>query len=356
MVKILDLILIAHTRRPQLEDWKEHRLIITPHSPTETDNQNNNHINNDVKDSITGTTPTIVVSQEQNPSHKHRDKRRASSILGKYKLFNSATEDLLKTTPGKLKSFFSNILRHREIDVHLRRRKKSKENRKRQSSCSELKRRSHNPDGRTDVLSASWNLQESKSETYSLASSISCPGTPDVDRADGYLQTSLASKSARCDLHSPKHLVTTTDSEKILRPLSLHSDTDTESDLFSFSSSMDSSPRTFENDTFSCSSSAHSRSSNDGDVMDSELDKPRRHSSPMHVFEQLRNLRLERRSATYLVSEVNSVATPDTAQASGGGGETNHVQQILDKPKTNRTKSPFSFLSRKTCRAKTDPH
>ena len=56
--------------------------------------------------------PAIIVSTETSPSMvRSVEKRRQSWIAGRYKLFNTATDDLLKNTPSKLKSFFHRVLR-----------------------------------------------------------------------------------------------------------------------------------------------------------------------------------------------------------------------------------------------------
>ena len=56
--------------------------------------------------------PAIIVSTEASPSMvRSAEKRRQSWIAGRYKLFNAATDDLLKNTPSKLKSFFHRVLR-----------------------------------------------------------------------------------------------------------------------------------------------------------------------------------------------------------------------------------------------------
>lgn len=348
VVKILDLILSCHTRRPSFEECTDQELIISPKSSnsltTETEHRNNNHHHNDVdaKDKITNNAPMIVVSQEQNSSHhKPLNKKRTSSFIGKYKLFHSATDDLLKTTPGKLKSFFNHVLHFREM--HGGRKKKAKEEKKRQSS-SESKRHSLNPDDNADVLALSWNSYDSGSETSSL--SLTRQGKTTIDHVDGYSKSPPPiSASENCDLSRSTHPFDTTDLNNMGQQGTI---SDSESDPFSCSSSMIYSPPVFENDAQSTSSSIHSRSSTDGDLTDPDTDKTiRRHSSPLHVFEQLRNLRFEKRSATYLVSDAN---TP----GSGGQPETPYSQGGSEV-KAKRSKSPFSFLSRKSNRAKTDP-
>ena len=84
--------------------------------------------------------PAIIVSAEATPPMNFRsaEKRRQSWIADRYKLFNMATDDLLKNTPGKLKSFFHRALR---IQTHFdpSKQKKVKDSGK-QKSASQLKR------------------------------------------------------------------------------------------------------------------------------------------------------------------------------------------------------------------------
>ena len=65
------------------------------------------------------------------------EKRRQSWIAGRYKLFNTATDDLLKNTPSKLKRFFHLVLR---VQTHFApsKQKKVKDGPK-QRSASQLK-------------------------------------------------------------------------------------------------------------------------------------------------------------------------------------------------------------------------
>ena len=82
--------------------------------------------------------PAIIVSTETSPSMvRSAEKRRQSWIAGRYKLFNTATDDLLKNTPSKLKSFFHRVLR---VQTHFdpSKQKKVKEGPK-QRSTSQLK-------------------------------------------------------------------------------------------------------------------------------------------------------------------------------------------------------------------------
>ena len=82
--------------------------------------------------------PAVIVSTEASPSMvRSAEKRRQSWIAGRYKLFNTATDDLLKNTPSKLKSFFHRVLR---VQTHFdpSKQKKVKDGPK-QRSASQLK-------------------------------------------------------------------------------------------------------------------------------------------------------------------------------------------------------------------------
>lgn len=66
----------------------------------------------DIKTSPMLVPPAIIVSTDASPGIvRSAEKRRQSWIAGRYKLFNTATDDLLSNTPSKLKSFFHRVLR-----------------------------------------------------------------------------------------------------------------------------------------------------------------------------------------------------------------------------------------------------
>ena len=68
--------------------------------------------------------PAIIVSTEASPSMvRSAEKRRQSWIASRYKLFNTATDDLLKNTPSKLKSFFHRVLRDTLTSIRPNKRK-----------------------------------------------------------------------------------------------------------------------------------------------------------------------------------------------------------------------------------------
>lgn len=92
----------------------------------------------DIKAISTLSPPAIIVSTDTSPGiDRSAEKRRQSWIAGRYKLFNTATDDLLSNTPSKLKSFFHRVLRvqtHFDPSKHKKVRESSK-----QRSASQLK-------------------------------------------------------------------------------------------------------------------------------------------------------------------------------------------------------------------------
>ena len=95
-------------------------------------------VENDIATSPELLPPAIIVSSEASPSMvRSAEKRRQPWIAGRYKLFNTATDDLLKNTPSKLKSFFHRVLR---VQTHFdpSKQKKVKDGPK-QRSASQLK-------------------------------------------------------------------------------------------------------------------------------------------------------------------------------------------------------------------------
>lgn len=150
--KHLEFILVGYKVRPGIEDAVR---AIAPvpnnsHSPEQNEHltfndrtlenptdESDNEVNSNSPPAV--SPPAIFVSAEATPPINVRtaEKRRQSWIAGRYKLFNSATDDLLKNTPGKLKNFFHRALRI-QTHFHPLKQRKVKDSSK-QRSASELK-------------------------------------------------------------------------------------------------------------------------------------------------------------------------------------------------------------------------
>ena len=149
--KHLEYILVGTKPfRPLLSEAMESRPPQTPASKEQNIYQPDNELELDPEkprrggegeEGITSpelVPPAIIVSTETSPSMvRSAEKRRQSWIAERYKLFNTATDDLLRNTPSKLKSFFHRVLR---VQTHFdpSRQKKFKEGAK-QRSASQLK-------------------------------------------------------------------------------------------------------------------------------------------------------------------------------------------------------------------------
>lgn len=198
-VKHLELILIDYPQRPAIplepllgeDDIESHTIDTTS-------------VNSTNWSSSTSSSSSSLLSPGCNENvhdHGHRrrsnseNKRRMSWISGRYKLFHSETDDLLKSTPSKLMGFFKNVLglRSKELSVHTKGRKtpSSSNPRRRSHSSSILTRVSPLPpkdiapfhhdlnDNQTE-----FTTSQSKSATDGNSShSLSCPGTPGLYRA-----------------------------------------------------------------------------------------------------------------------------------------------------------------------------
>lgn len=113
-VKHLEVILIDYPRRPEfpLESICL-RDVSESHTATDTTCSSS---------SSSSLSPAHILKEEN--GHRQRtnseNKRRMSWISGRYKLFHSATDDLLKSTPAKLMGFFKNVLglSSKELSVH----------------------------------------------------------------------------------------------------------------------------------------------------------------------------------------------------------------------------------------------
>ncbi|PFX21560.1 Dual specificity testis-specific protein kinase 2 [Stylophora pistillata] len=132
--KHLEFILEGYTKRPELN-----KAIETSPSTEEIKYENETAAVADHEISPESSPPAIIVSTDEiSPvAIRSNERRRQSWIAGRYKLFNTGTDDLLKNTPGKLKSFFHRVLR---LQTHYdpSKQKKSKENSK-SRSASQLK-------------------------------------------------------------------------------------------------------------------------------------------------------------------------------------------------------------------------
>ena len=124
--KHLEFTLVGYKVRPEIEEAmdtpspvtqisqsaEQHSLSPSKENKQENSTENSGAVMNN-KSPPPSSPPAIIVSAEASPPLNFRsaEKRRQSWIAGRYKLFNVATDDLLKNTPGKLKSFFHRALR-----------------------------------------------------------------------------------------------------------------------------------------------------------------------------------------------------------------------------------------------------
>ena len=133
--KHLEFILGEYRRRPEFDE----AINVNPPETTpstektcppfkEIQRENGTAAVADCATSPESSPPAIIVSTDETSpvTIRSHEKRRHSWIAGRYKLFNTATDDLLKNTPGKLKSFFHRVLR---VQTHYdpSKQKKSKE-------------------------------------------------------------------------------------------------------------------------------------------------------------------------------------------------------------------------------------
>lgn len=175
-VKHLEAILLGFPRRPELscENATMKNIVNTSvDKPIENTFTNNNHISPSA--SICSDSHLLTPTSKDS-SHRHRtnsENRRRSWISGRYKLFHSATDDLLKQTPAKLMGFFKNVLGVRAKD----------------HSFKVIKKRSHSSSVVTRAVSQQpsekmsfWNHSHTDSLITPCDSSEllskSCPGSP----------------------------------------------------------------------------------------------------------------------------------------------------------------------------------
>lgn len=163
--KHLEFLLEDYKPRPKLEDAMSEPakeplfpLSAEQQAPSLTSENKQEHIHVTFDSPPLPNPPAVMVSAETPPALGVRstEKRRQSWIAERYKLFNMATEDLLKNTPGKLKSFFQRAIRtHAHFDPS--KQKKVRDN-CHQKSSSQLKSFSLNGE---DVEHRSFCLADS---------------------------------------------------------------------------------------------------------------------------------------------------------------------------------------------------
>jgi hypothetical protein len=203
-LKHLEVILIDFPQRPDIP------LEPLPgENPIESYTRDDISINSNNWSSSTSSSSSSLLSPsyglKDEHSHRHRsnseNKRRISWISGRYKLFHSATDDLLKNTPAKLMGFFKNVLgvRSKDLNIHIKGRKTPKDNdpgsshqRRRSQSSSVLTRVSPLPT--KDISTFNYDLNENKTDRFTTnqhrseidgnpSKSFSCPGTPGLSGA-----------------------------------------------------------------------------------------------------------------------------------------------------------------------------
>ena len=171
--KHLEFILVGHNLRPEIEEAMntpvtEPRLPLSaeqlsPSLSGENKRGNNSVISGDITTSDSSplaSPPAIIVSAEASPPLNVRsaEKRRQSWIIGRYKMFNVGTDDLLKNTPGKLKSFFHRAIRT-QTHFHPAKQKKVRD------GC--------NHSSATHLKTYSMNGEDGEHASFGLADSIS---------------------------------------------------------------------------------------------------------------------------------------------------------------------------------------
>lgn len=171
--KHLEFILVGHNLRPEIEEAMntpvtEPRLPLSaeqlsPSLSGENKRGNNSVISGDITTSDSSplaSPPAIIVSAEASPPLNVRsaEKRRQSWIIGRYKMFNVATDDLLKNTPGKLKRFFHRAIRT-QTHFHPAKQKKVRD------GC--------NHSSATHLKTYSMNGEDGEHASFGLADSIS---------------------------------------------------------------------------------------------------------------------------------------------------------------------------------------
>ena len=122
-VRHLEFLLVEYQHRPELDETANEAALPrreSSSSKTITPSKDVNHVNaednNNLSDALT-SPPIVVYTDASHTPKRSTEKRRQSWIAGRHKVFNTATEDLIKNTPGKLKKFFHRVLRvHTHFD------------------------------------------------------------------------------------------------------------------------------------------------------------------------------------------------------------------------------------------------
>ena len=271
-------------------------------------------VEDDIATSPELVPPAIIVSTETSPIMvRSVEKRRQSWIAGRYKLFNTATDDLVKNTPSKLKSFFHRVLR---VQTHFdpSKQKKVKDGPK-QRSASQLKSFSVlNPQENGGVV------------TYvEKEGSYSCP-----PHSRGFLRRKSSGKIVTSESGSQEDSV-----DGNCSPRSLSSES-----ALSITSASTLDRPTSPNSLELTSSSPSTRNLKESDTLEDNSNRPRCKSIP--VCNDLSAGPLSRRTKSHRECPVYNAdhLTPEV-----------HVD---DTGRIKNRKSPFWFLKRRGSKSK-DP-
>lgn len=324
--KHLEYILIGSKPRPDIDKAMDTTSPQTPQRiclpSNECEHEYNPEKDNigavkDIKTSPNLFPPAIIVSTDASPMMvRSAEKRRQSWISGRYKLFNTATDDLLKTTPGKLKSFFHRVLR---VQTHFdpSKQKKGKTSGK-QRSASHLKSYSviNSQDDGTVVTFV---------ENHEKADA-SNPSSPN-SHASRFLRRESLERDLPSDLGSEEDSV-----DGNISPRSLHS----ESAHSLMSPSTLGRPQS--PNMLSPSSWHPSECDTPVSKLLDESNRPRCQSTP--VCNDVNPGSLSRRTASHRECKINNAdhSTPDV--------------QLDEMGKIKTRKSPFWFLKRRTSKCK----
>lgn len=235
-VKHLEAILLGYPPRPELHSKEPIGIITNIEYPIEYPS---NSTNSSTSTCGSTTSNPLLTPTSKESSHRHRsnsdNKRRLSWISGRYKLFHSGTDDLLKHTPAKLMGFFKNVLGVRAKDHSFKITKHS-------NSTSFLTRVSPLP---TDKVSF-WNNNQtdglpSCSSHDHICLSKSCPGTSGQISRHGQESAFTRRHTISPTCLPPEPITSNVASE--FSPLNIHRGSEvpsTSSDITSLSSGFDS--------------------------------------------------------------------------------------------------------------------